>query len=256
MNSIRPSARTPRVAVLLDENTSGNGRRHELGKGCFEAIQRAGGSAYGIPYAPGMVAEVVAGFDGLLTPGGRFASPADWYLGEAPDNPASDRAPVDRALVSGFVAAGKPVLGICAGMQTLAGLAGCRFKSGLDVEAHDGADVVHPVTVVPGTRLHGLVCRPRMIVNSLHREAVATLGKGVRASAHAPDGVIEAIELTDHPFAIGLQWHQELFAGTDHPGARVFEGFVAACFGRRPPTEGGRVIHVGYPPISTTRAPA
>ena len=249
MSSIRPSAGAPRVAVLLDENTSGDGRRYELGKGCFEAIRLAGGLAYGIPYAAGMVAEVVAGFDGLLTPGGRFASPADWYLGEAPDNPASDRAAEDRALVAGFLAAGKPVLGICAGMQTLAGLAGCRFKVGLGDEIeHDGPEAMHPVTVVPGARLHGLVCRPRMIVNSLHREAVATLGPGVRASAHAPDGVIEAIELDDHPFAIGLQWHQELFAGTDHPGARVFEGLVAACAGQRPAAGRGRVIHVGYPP--------
>ena len=257
MNSVRAAARRPRLAVLLDENTSGDGRRYELGKGCFEAILRAGGSAYGVPYAAGMVDEVVAGFDGLLTPGGRFASPADWYLGAAPINPASDRAAIDRRLVAGFLAAGKPVLGICAGMQTLAGLAGCRFKVGLgDEVVHDGPGALHPVTVVPGTRLHGLVCRPRMIVNSLHREAVVTLGARVRASAHAPDGVIEAIELDAHPFAIGLQWHQELFAGTDHPGARVFEGLVAACATRRSSVGAGQVIHVGYPPLPAATVPA
>nr|QQZ50583.1 gamma-glutamyl-gamma-aminobutyrate hydrolase family protein [Phenylobacterium glaciei] len=51
----------------------------------------------------------------------------------------------------------------------------------------------------------------------------------MRAVAHAPDGVIEAVELEGSGFALGLQWHQELFAGTDHPGNRIFAGFVSAC---------------------------
>ena len=57
----------------------------------------------------------------------------------------------------------------------------------------------------------------------------------VRVAAVADDGVIEAIELRGCPFAIGLQWHQEAFAGTPHPGNAVFDAFVAACQAQRTP---------------------
>ena len=66
-------------------------------------------------------------------------------------------------------------------------------------------------------------------VNSFHREAIVELGPRVRAVAHARDGVIEAVELDGAGFALGIQWHQELFAGTDHRGNRIFAGFAAAC---------------------------
>jgi putative glutamine amidotransferase len=64
-------------------------------------------------------------------------------------------------------------------------------------------------------------------VNSFHREAIAEVGGGVQATAHASDGVIEAIEVPGHPFAIGLQWHQELLSG--EPGDAIFRGLVSAC---------------------------
>jgi putative glutamine amidotransferase len=68
-----------------------------------------------------------------------------------------------------------------------------------------------------------------MEVNTFHREAVAQLAPSVVASAHAGDGIIEAIEIPARRFAIGIQWHQELLVDTDHPGNRLFQGFVEAA---------------------------
>jgi putative glutamine amidotransferase len=57
---------------------------------------------------------------------------------------------------------------------------------------------------------------------------VAEVGDGVLASAHAADGVIEAIEVRFRRFAVGVQWHQELFARDEHDGNRIFAAFVNA----------------------------
>lgn len=223
-----------RIAVLLDENTSSGATRYEAHKGYFLGLRDAGAAPFGLPYFAEMVPGVVAEFDGLLSVGGRFAYPPAWYLdGEASFAPDSPRLAVEQALMSGFLAAGKPVLGICAGMQMLACLHGARLtadvKSLGDVLDHDNRDLRHEIALAAGSRLAGLIGAPTLMVNSFHREAIAEPGPRVRAVAHAPDGVIEAVELDSGGFALGIQWHQELFAGTDHPGNAIFRGFVAAC---------------------------
>ncbi len=223
-----------RIAVLLDENTSSGATRYEAHKGYFQGLRDAGAAPFGLPYFAEMVPGVVADFDGLLSVGGRFAYPPAWYLdGEASFAPESPRLAVEQALMSGFLAAGKPVLGICAGMQMLACLHGSRLTADVktlgQVLDHDNRDAPHDIAIEPGSRLAGLIGVSTLSVNSFHREAIAELGPRVRAVAHAPDGVIEAVELDGPGFALGIQWHQELFAGTHHPGNRIFAGFVAAC---------------------------
>ena len=90
----------------------------------------------------------------------------------------------------------------------------------------------HALVLEPGSRLAGILGREPSPVNSLHHQALGEAGAGVRVSARAPDGVIEAIELEDHPFALGVQWHPEKLAGPER--APLFEAFVAACHTRRP----------------------
>jgi putative glutamine amidotransferase len=214
----------PRVAVLLDENTSSGGTRYEAAKGYFLGVSRAGGAPFGVPYDPAMVAMVAADFDALLVPGGRYAMPADWYAGEAAASPPSDRLEVEIALLRGFLAADKPVLGICAGMQVLAALHGGKIAAA--VPDHNERGRLHEVRTAPGTKLAGLVGE-RLSVNTFHNEAVADPGAAT-ASAWSPDGVIEAIEAPQHRFALGVQWHQELH-DAGHPGAALFQGLVDAC---------------------------
>jgi putative glutamine amidotransferase len=224
------------VAVILDENTSGDGRRYEAAKGYFRGVRDAGGVPFGVPYFPEVVAPVLAEFDAVLSVGGRFAYPDDWYLdGRTSKAPASERFEVERAIVLGCLEAGKPILGICAGMQMMACLKGAKLTPDLkadrpDAVDHDSRETMHAVELAEGSRLREIVGRPALEVNSFHREAIVVAGPGLRAVAHAPDGVIEAIEVPDHPFAIGLQWHQELLTDREHPGNAIFRGLVVAAW--------------------------
>lgn len=228
-------ARKPRIAVILDENTSGGGHRYEAAKGYFRGVRDAGGLPFGVPYLLELVDVVLDEFDGVLSPGGRFAYPDGWYVaGEASKASQSERFDVERAILEGCLERSKPILGICAGMQMLACLHGCRLSPDLREShpralEHDKRDYLHPVNIEPGSHVSRLVGRRTLLVNSFHREAIIDITSTVVASAHADDGVIEAIEVQGQPFALGLQWHQELFAGTDHPGNAIFAGFVEAC---------------------------
>jgi putative glutamine amidotransferase len=228
-------AARPRIAVLLDENTSGDGRRYEAAKGYFEGVYAAGGLPFGIPYLEGVAEVVVRDFDGVLLTGGRYASPAEWYLGDRPPAPtAFDRAAVETRIASDCLRLGRPILGICAGMQLLAGLSGCRLRSDIASRAVFGVDHAagargHIVRLTPDSRLRRLIGRSEIQVNSYHEEAVSDLSPAVRLAATAEDGVIEALEVSAHPFAIGIQWHQELLVGAGHPGDAVFHGLVDAA---------------------------
>lgn len=225
----------PRIAVVLDENTSGGATRYEASKTYFQAIADVGGLPFGIPFLSEVVETVIRDFDGVMTAGGRFAYPDDWYLpGQVSKAPPSDRFDIERAIVEGFLNRDKPILGLCAGMQMIACLHGCRLSPDvLTLVAnplnHDERGAMHPVSIEPDTLLARLVGVSTLTVNTLHREAVAELGEAVRACAFAGDGVIEAIEIPGAGFALGLQWHQEAFALSDHPGNAVFRGLVDAC---------------------------
>lgn len=227
--------RQPRIAVILDENTSGDASRYELSKGSFTAVRDAGGLPFGIPYLPELIGVVVEEFDGLLCTGGRFAYPPDWYLGEQGSKaPPSERLAVERKIIECYLERDKPVLGICAGMQLLACVHGCRLWSDVQQSApavleHDKHGFLHRVSLVPGTRLAELVSTSSLLVNTSHREAIGEVSQSIAVSARSDDGVIEAIEVPARAFALGLQWHQEHFAGTDHPGNGVFRGFIEAC---------------------------
>ncbi|HEY8617073.1 gamma-glutamyl-gamma-aminobutyrate hydrolase family protein [Phenylobacterium sp.] len=217
-------SRPPRVAVLLDENTSSGGTRYEAAKGYLDGIVRVGGAPFGVPYASALAGLVVDEFDALLTVGGRYAMPAEWYVGEPAPSPPSDRLPVEVALVAGFLGRDKPVLGICAGMQVLAALNGARLTA--QVPEHNERGRTHEVRTAPGSQLAALLGE-RLSVNTFHNEAIVDPGATLPV-AWADDGTIEAIELPGRRFAIGVQWHQELH-GPDHPGEALFRGLIDAC---------------------------
>jgi len=69
--------------------------------------------------------------------------------------------------------------------------------------------LAHPVQVSEGRRLAEILGEPIIEVNSLHHQGIKELAAGLKAVGSAPDGLVEAIELPQHPFALGVQWHPE-----------------------------------------------
>lgn len=202
------------------------------------AVDAAGGTPVHLPIQADAEA-LLERLDGVLLPGGPDfapprAYPADVRFRTAPDG----QLDFDRRLLAGALARGLPVLAVCYGMQLLA--LHCGGSLHYDI-AHDvpgaGAhrlperDGRHGLRVEPHSRLAEALgdaaARP---VNSLHHQAVADPGRGLRVCARADDDLIEALEADSGAFCIGVQWHPEKLEGP--PRERLFGGFVSACRGR------------------------
>jgi putative glutamine amidotransferase len=190
-------------------------------------VQRAGGLAAMLPPdAPEHAAATVARLDGLVVAGGPDVEPV--HYGAAPDPrtgpPARARDTWELALIEAALAAGVPLLGICRGMQLLNVALGGTLVQHIDGHAEvPGVFGRHPVKPVPGT-VYGDLAPEETSVPTYHHQAVDRLGEGLLASAYAPDGTVEAVELPGPPWVLGVQWHPEM--GTD---LRVMRGLVAAA---------------------------
>jgi putative glutamine amidotransferase len=126
-----------------------------------------------------------------------------------------------------------PVLGICRGAQLMNLAAGGTLMHDLDTlyEERPQLYTVLPrreVEVSADSRLRGVVGRSRMLVNSLHMHAVKEPGKNIRVVAREPSGVPQAIEHTERPFWLGVQWHPE-YLPQQEPHHNIFRALGAAA---------------------------
>ena len=86
--------------------------------------------------------------------------------------------------------------------------------------------VTHSVTIDKTSKLFDIFGEEKIMVNSFHHQAVKKLGDGLVKSAEAPDGIIEAIEKTDYPFLVAVQWHPEMLHITVEMMNKLFARFI------------------------------
>lgn len=206
----------PIIGILLDEDTSTTGRFYQTNKGYFRAINSAGGAPIGLPYEKTSLEFAKIHCAGLLSTGARIKFDDDFYIeGEHSVSPFSERFEIECELIQTFLDMDRPFFGICNGMQLLGALNGGKMTyqimhhNGKTIE-HDNKETRHRIKVENGTKLHDIVGAEEFITNSHHKEGLLKLGENTIASAFAEDGTIEAIELSDKKFAIGVQWHPEI----------------------------------------------
>lgn len=186
--------------------------------------------------------EVVGRIDGLVLTGGLDVEPSRY--GQSARHPERLGHPArnasDAFLARAAQERGTPTLGICLGVQAM------NVEFGGSLLQHIGEDLPgaleheeenevsdtseHDVTVEPGTLLGRILGAERTVVNSFHHQSIDKVAPGFRVSARSPDGVVEAIERTDHPFYVGVQWHPERMP--DSPTTRQLVGaFLDAARG-------------------------
>mgnify|MGYP003305720100 FL=1 len=197
------------------------------------AIRTAGGD-----FVTGYCPEVDLSFDGLLLTGGGDVDPARYGQedrGCVLIDLERDRA--ELALAKAYLAAGKPILGICRGMQVLnVALGGTLVQDLGEVlnafHRRIDADKAHPILARENSILHALY-GPLIHVTSAHHQAADIPGRGVVITARSEAGVAEALELPGTP-VLGIQFHPERMTGAHlrpdaMDGGAIFRWFIEQC---------------------------
>lgn len=218
----------------------------------LESIREAGGLPILIPLtlAEDDLNELHPRLDGVLIPGGGDIDPMAYRAALHPQtkNIDADRDRLELNLTRQAVEQGRPFFGICRGLQVFnVALGGTLYQ---DLPSEHPSPVTHSypwrefspdrIAHLAQVEEESLLARclaeglalsvaegPLVEVNSSHHQAVKDLAPGLEITARAPDGVVEAIELPSHPFALAVQWHPEHLRQPEM--RRLFECFVEAA---------------------------
>ena len=205
-----------------------------------DAVRRAGGFPILLP--PGETAweSVLDILDGVILIGGCDIHP-DNYNGRSthpalgkidPERDASELALIETVMNKIQL----PTLCICRGLQVANVAAGGTLHEDIpdvvEEDIHRGSDkgwTVQAVEARAGSLVAETMGTREIATYSGHHQAVKDLGQGLRATAAAADGIIEAVEKEDHPWLIGVQWHPEVTAQGDPSQQRLFDGLIDAA---------------------------
>jgi putative glutamine amidotransferase len=210
-----------------------------------QAIQRAGGLSVIIPSPMDAddLQQISQRIDGVLIPGGVDIDPATYRAERHPLTVETFRArdETEVALTRWAVENEAPVFGICRGNQLFNVAMGGTLIQDISVQhgtqiIHNyqyihrlpASDFAHEVRLVEGSRLHEILGKTTIQVNSLHHQAVERPGDSLQVTAYAPDGIIEGLEIPEHPFALSVQWHPE-YMPEDENAQALFRAFVEAA---------------------------
>jgi len=148
-----------------------------------------------------------------------------------------DRDEHELALARHAVKVNLPTLAICRGAQILNVALGGTLIAHLPEAVGESTPhrapprqpTRHAVSIQSGSRLARLLGQTEIEIASWHHQALRDVSPGLTVVAHAPDGTIEAVEMPDHPWLFGVQWHPELTADQDASQQRLFDALVQAA---------------------------
>lgn len=229
--------------MLIEENGIFPGiERAYVNNDYVEAVVLAGGIPVILPIlkGEGILEKLLETVDGVLISGGFDINPLTY--GEEPSKELEfiypDRDEFDLNLIRIANKLGKPILGICRGLQILnVAFGGTLYQDISHIEGNyikhfqstkNNAATGHTVEIVQGTII-GSILGESAVVNSFHHQAVKKLADGFTVTARSKDGIIEAIEKKGDPFTVGVQWHPEkMISGGSIEMLEVFKKLAKA----------------------------
>lgn len=240
----------PIIAIPCRHDTSAHYAGREINSQnntYIRAVVAAGGAPFLIPLevTETQLQALYQLADGVLLTGGGDIDPE--FYRQTPHPATADiqreRDTVELTLAKWAIADKKPLLGICRGFQVITVAAGGSLYQDIATQLpkagrHDFLPrrggfsrdhLAHKVILQADSRLGKMLGDDAFMTNSLHHQALEKIPAPFKVVGHADDGIAEAIELPDHPFCIGVQWHPEELVEKDMRARQIFAAFVSAC---------------------------
>jgi putative glutamine amidotransferase len=234
---------TPIIGITTFQSTNAHGHPTIM---MMQSYVKAMIQAGGVPVLiPSLIAEdgwdvLYSRLDGILFSGGGDIG-LEHFPGEPHpriDDVDSARDAIELKLLHSAASDGKPFLGICRGCQVMNVALGGTLYTHIPDQLPNALDhsypgnkrtvLVHEVKIEEGTRIAEIYGESIIKVNSLHHQGLKDIAPSLCIAGHAPDGLVEAIELPNHPFGLAVQWHPEWL--TDQDSTRnLFRKFVEAA---------------------------
>jgi putative glutamine amidotransferase len=233
----------PTILITTGTNSVDLGLRREnvvTGRNYAQAVVAEGGlPILAANVLPELAASFVALADGVIFSGGADIDPARYDAAPHPQLGVVDplRDAFEIALFHAARAAGRPILGICRGIQLINVAAGGSLVQHLPAlprsiqhsQADKGGRPHHRLALAEDSALRAAFGRGEVAVNTYHHQGIERMAPGLRAVATSEDGLVEAVEATEGAWLLGVQWHPEM-SYADHPEQRApFEAFLRAC---------------------------
>jgi|SRR5579872_5389013 len=219
-----------------------------MGRSYIEELRKVGAIPWIIPLVPhdtDTLQQIFDRLDGVFITGGVDVDPSHYGESKSPlcGDTDPDRDAVEIGLLRHALKQNLPILAVCRGIQILNVACGGTLYQDVTSQVpsamkHDYFPtrekpcrkfLAHDIVVKPNSRLGRILGNDVVQVNSMHHQAIKDLAPNLTPTAHAADGIIEAVESTDERYLIAVQWHPEELTES-HPGmARLFSSFAEAA---------------------------
>ncbi|WP_311487451.1 gamma-glutamyl-gamma-aminobutyrate hydrolase family protein [uncultured Helcococcus sp.] len=234
------------ASILIDNGDFAGYRRIYVNEDYADAVIKAGATplVLSINDEDSVIDEYINIIDGLILSGGHDVDPRNY---EENPNPKlgqvlPERDSFDLKLLKKAKEKNIPILGICRGFQLINVSYGGSLWQDLSYSDKEyikhnqvyGPDVTtHTIKVEEDTKLHKIVNKDTLSVNSFHHQIIKDLGQGLKLSAQAPDGVVEAFEDPNYRFLLGVQFHPEMLHRVKDEMQNIFNELVKEAIKKR-----------------------
>ena len=219
----------PIIGITLDNEEHGHFSKfpcYAIRQNYLHSVERLGAIPFPLFHSTHSAKDIFSLIDGLVITGGNFDIDPQIYGKDTEGSRIikNNRTNFETVICQMCLDKNKPILGICGGEQLLNVI--CKGTLIQDI-ASSNANALeheqlnprnqtsHSVNIKTKTKLHNIIKKQKIQVNSAHHQAIDRPGKELIASAHADDGIIEAIEHSHHDWCIGVQWHPEFLITPD-----------------------------------------